>query len=88
MNKIRRKELARIAAKLEELEALRLEIKDQLEAVRNEEQEALDNMPDSLQDSEKGQEMQEYIDAMESALDDLEEIDLDNVRDQLYDICG
>lgn len=88
MNRMRRKELARIVEKLERLEALRLEIKEELETVMEEEQEALDNMPESLQDGEKGQQMQEYIDAMESALDDLEEIDIDNVRDQLYDICG
>ena len=87
MNKARRKELARIADRLEALEALRLEIQEELEAVLEEEQEALDNMPESLQDSEKGQQMQEYIDAIESALDDLEEIDIDNIHDQLFDIC-
>lgn len=87
MNKIRRKELARIVAKLETLEALRLEIKEELEAVHEEEQEAFDNLPESLQESERGQQMQECLDAMENALDDLEEIDIDNVRDQLYDIC-
>ena len=88
MNKIRRKELARIVEKLETLEALRSEIQEELEAVMDEEQEAFDNMPESLQESEKGQQMQEYIDAMESALDDLEEIDIDSIRDQIDDIVG
>lgn len=88
MNKIRRKELAKIVAKLETLEALRSEIQEELEAIMEEEQEALDNMPESLQDSEKGQQMQEYLDAMESALDDLEEIDIDSIREQIDDIVG
>ena len=79
---------ARILAKLERLEALRLELKEDLEAVLDEEQEALDNMPESLQDGEKGQQMQEYIDAIENALDDLEEIDVDDIRDQIDDIVG
>ena len=88
MNKMRRKELAKIVAKLEALEALRQEIQEELEAVMEEEQEALDNMPESLQDSEKGQEMQEYIEAMESALDDLDLFDIDSIRDQIDDIVG
>ena len=88
MNKIRRKELAQIVAKLEELEALRSEIQERLEAVMEEEQEALDNMPESLQESEKGEQMQEYIDAMESALDDLDLFDIDSIRDQIDDIVG
>lgn len=88
MNKMRRKELARIVAKLEELEALRQEIQEELEAVMEEEQEALDNMPEGLQESEKGQQMQEYIYTMESALDDLEEFDIDSIRDQIDDIVG
>ena len=88
MNKARRKELAQIVAKLEELEALHLEIKEELEAVRDEEQEALDNLPESLQESERGEQMQEYIDAMESALDDLEQLDIEEIRDLLNDICG
>ena len=88
MNKIRRKELAHIVAKLEELEALHLEIKEALEAVLDEEQEALDNLPESLQESERGEQMQEYIDTMESALDDLEQLDIEEIRDLLNDICG
>ena len=87
MNKIRRKELAKIVAKLEELEALHQEIMEELEAVRDEEQEALDNLPENLQESERGEQMQEYIDAMESAMDDLEQLDIEEIRDLLNDIC-
>lgn len=88
MNRIRRKELARIVAKLEQLEALRSEIQEELEAVMDEEQEALDNMPESLQDSERGQQMQAGVDSMEYAMDDLENFDVESIMDQLNEVIG
>lgn len=45
-----------------------------LEAVRDEEEEALYNLPESLQESTKGDEMQENID------------DLDNIVSNLSDV--
>ena len=87
MNRIRRKELARLIEKLEELDALRSEIQEELEAVMDEEQEALDNMPENLQDGERGQQMQEYIDAMKSVVYDLENFDVESLMDQLQEIC-
>ena len=86
MNKIRRKTLAQIVAKLEELENLRSEIVERLEEIKDEEQEALDNMPESLQESERGQQMQEYIDTMSSVLDDLDCIDTEDLSSQLEEI--
>lgn len=77
MNKIRRKALEAIITRLEELETLRSAIREELEEIMDEEQEALDNMPESLQDSERGQQMQEYIDAMSGVLDDLDYIDVE-----------
>jgi len=86
MNKIRRKAVANIIAKLEELESLRQEIQEMLEEVQDEEQEALDNMPESLQESERGRQMEEYIDTMTGVVGDLECMDLDDLADQLRDI--
>ena len=88
MNKIRRKELAGIMAKLETLDALRLEINEMLESVIDEEQEALDNLPESLQESERGEQMQEYIDAMTDVLDELENLDVESFMDQLLEVIG
>ena len=88
MNKVRRKDLAKIVAKLEALDALRAEIQEDLETVLDEEQEALDNMPESFQDGEKGQQMQEYIDAMEDVMSELENLDVENLMDQLNEIIG
>lgn len=44
-----------------------------LESIRDEEQEYLDNMPESLQGGEKGDMAQSAIDAMDAALDSLTE---------------
>lgn len=86
MNKIRRKTLAQIVAKLEELESLRQEIQEMLEEVKDEEEVALDNMPESLQEGERGQQMQEYIDTMDGVVIDLELMDLDGMADQFREI--
>lgn len=88
MNKLRRKELARIIEKLEALDSLRAEIQEELETVMDEEQEAFDNMPESLQESERGEQMQEYIDAMQYAMDDMENFDVESIMDQLQEIIG
>ena len=64
MNKARRKKLDAI---LEEIET----IKDLLEEVKYEEQEAVDNMPESLQGSERYEAMVEAISSLEEALENL-----------------
>lgn len=66
MNKSRRKALEAISAKVRELH-------DELDTLREEEQEYFDNMPESLQDGEKGDAAQVAIDAMEEAMTALEE---------------
>lgn len=87
MNAKRRKSLRAIITKLEELESLRQEIQEQLEEIKEEEQEALDNMPESLQEGERGQQMQEYIDTMDGVVDDLDCMNLEELADQLREIC-
>ena len=49
------------------------ELRDMIDMVLSEEQEAYDNLPESLQESERGEAMQAAIDAMESAMDSCEE---------------
>lgn len=46
-----------------------------LEIVRDEEQEALENLPENLQESEQGQRLSETADALDTAVSDLEEIE-------------
>lgn len=75
MNKERRKWLEKTIEALEEQRA-------ELESICEEEQ-AYDNMPESLQDSERGQTLYDNIDALESAVSDL-----DDVISNLQEILG
>ncbi len=66
MNNKRRKEI-------EKLEESISEVKNKLQNLLDEEQGAFDNMPESIQESERGEIMQEAIECMEAALCSLEE---------------
>lgn len=66
MNKLRRKELDEIIAKIQELQT-------DLEIVLGDEQEYLDNMPENLQYSERGERAQEAVDALQAAYNNLDE---------------
>ena len=87
MNKARRTRLQEVIAKLEELDSLRCEAMEMLSEVIDEEQEAHDNMPESVQYSEKGEQMQEYIDSMQSVYDDLDSVDVSSWIDTLNEIA-
>jgi tetrahydromethanopterin S-methyltransferase subunit A len=65
MNKQRRKELSDIYSEMEAILA-------RLESVRDEEQDAFDSMPVSLQASERGEQSENAISEMESAIGDIE----------------
>lgn len=67
MNKQRRKWLEDIIGKLEEQ-------KEELYNLQQEEQEAYDNMPESLQDSERGQAVCEYAYDLETECGSLEDV--------------
>lgn len=64
MNKIRRKQLAAIQSKIAELQEL-------LEELHDEEQEAIDNMPESLWGSDRYEAMEEAASNIELAIDEL-----------------
>lgn len=68
MNKERRKRLAEAFEKIGE-------VKEIIESVKDEEQEAYDNLPENFQNGERGEEMQGYIEMLDEAygyLDDAE----------------
>ena len=65
MNAARRKRLAKVTDLLQEA-------KDLLQTVMDEERDALDNMPDSLRESDRGQEIEAGLDAMEEAFNEVE----------------
>ena len=74
MNKARRKELARVVDLLDQA-------RDLLETIRDEEQEAFKNLPESIQYSERGETMEGYIGTMEEMLDYLDTGELQEIVD-------
>lgn len=75
MNKHRRTELSKLTERFDELTSMACELREQLEGIRDEEQEYYDNMPESLQGGEKGETAQSAIDAMETVIMALEEVE-------------
>lgn len=67
MNANRRKRIGTVWDKLEELKA-------EIEGIAEEEQEAYDNLPESIQYGEKGEKMQSAIDNLEYATSYMEDI--------------
>ena len=67
MNNDRR---ARIQALINKLE----DIKEDIDFIKDEEQEYYDNMPESIQAGERGDKAQEAIDNLESTLDYLNDV--------------
>lgn len=74
MNKVRRKELSRVVDLLDQA-------RDLLETIRDEEQEAFDNLPESIQCSERGETMEDYISTMEEMLGYLDTGELQEIVD-------
>lgn len=66
MNKARRKELNILADRLNSIQDDLTDISAAIQVLENEEQEAYDNMPDSMKNSERGDAAQEAINNMDS----------------------
>lgn len=65
------------ASSVEELESLRDDWLQNIESMRDEAQDRLDNMPEGLREnSNSGQTLQEYVDALENWMQELEGVDL------------
>lgn len=74
MNRQRRKKLLQAFEKIGE-------VKDILDEVRQEEQDAYDNLPENFQYGERGEEMQNYIEMIDEAYGYLD--DAGSVIDQI-----
>ena len=74
MNKARRKRLGEAFDKIGE-------VKDILDEARDEEQNAYDNLPESFQNGERGEEMQNHIEMIDEAYGYLE--DAESVVEQV-----
>ena len=73
MNRQRRKVIEAVTGKLDEL-------KEEIEGIACEEQEAYDNLPDSLQDSDQGGAISDNVSDLEQAASDIEDI-ISNLQD-------
>ena len=67
MNKSRRARIDDLIQKIEDITA-------DIDLVREDEETAYENLPESLQESERGQLMYEAIDYLESAMSSIEEV--------------
>ena len=76
MNKERRIRLEKIVFALEDL-------RDQIESIKVEEEGCYDNLPEGLQDSERGEQMQENIDNLDEVYDQVDEA-ISTLRDVVY----
>lgn len=60
-------------------------IRGDLESLAEELQERLDNMPESLQDSDTGVILQERIEQLEDAQNELDNVDVDGIKEEVLD---
>ena len=67
MNKARREQIQNV------IDAL-LDIKDSIDNICSDEQEYYDNMPDGIRDSERGEQAQSAISALESAGEAIDDV--------------
>ena len=85
MNALRRNRISKVIEAVNALNERIDEIMCFIDAIREDEEECFENLPESLQDSERGEAMQEAIDKLESAYSFLEDIDLEDVISDLED---
>ena len=83
MNKDQRKLLNGCAKRLVQLNDDLSSIVSDIEDVKNEEECKLDNMPDSLRESSRGEEMEEAVERLDEILSLLDEHEYDNAVDLL-----
>lgn len=83
MNKARRKELETLTSLLNDIQAKLEEARELARRVAEDEREYYDNMPEGLQNSEKGEQADTAASALEDVAQELENFDLDNLVSQI-----
>lgn len=79
MNKTRRKRIDEIILQAEALQLSVDELKEEIEVIKDEEEEYMDNIPENLQGPEKYAAAEEAVNNLEVAIDWLEEICTDEL---------
>ena len=83
MNKTRRKAIEEVIKRLNDVQAEMEAILEDVDGLKDEEQEYLDNMPENLQGSDRYSAAEEAVGNLEAARDTLEEL-----KDQIDDVTG
>ena len=81
MNAERRKRIENTKALIWRAHTLLTEAWDNLEEIKDEEQDAYDNLPESFQESDRGEAMTEAIENLENAMD----LDWDDLINEMVD---
>jgi hypothetical protein len=82
MNNERRKAISAVVKQLEQFPDLD-ELQNELETIRDDEQEVFDNMPESLQQGERGQASEAAISALQEAIDMLDGFSIEELTGHL-----
>lgn len=88
MNKDRRKTIDQIIACIADFEALKDELVNAVNNVRDEEQDYYDNMPEGLQQGEKGRIAEEAVSELDDALVALDNLDITDLTTALETAKG
>ena len=88
MNNDRRKALRKVAEEFKELIGKLADCRMELETLRDEEQECLDNMPENLQGSDRYQAAEDAISAMDDAISTIEDFEVSDVEDNIENACA
>lgn len=83
MNNPRRKRIAEVISRLQAAEEEIQAIREEIEEIREEEQEYLDNIPENLQSSEKYEKAENAVACIESAIDNIDCIDFEEITSSL-----
>lgn len=86
MNSQRRKSIAAISAHIEEIiTVMEGEVSSEIETLTGEEQDYYDNMPESFQDSERGEKAMQAAEQLEAARDEVDQA-LESLRSALQSL--
>ena len=83
MNKLRRKALTELVKKLEEIQSDICAACESLAELRDEEEEYIENMPEGIRYSERGERAETAFDNLTGAVEDIENLDLEAIIDQI-----
>ena len=88
MNKERRRKIDKTVENVNSLQNVLEELQQQIEEIRDEEQDYLDNIPENLQNSERYETAENALDNLEEAVNWFDNIDIDELLSLLEEAKG